>query len=118
MTTPSKSPATLPYKIGFIGAGQMALALAKGFMSSGLLPPSQVMASAPSNRNLLLWEQLDANTSHDNIDVLKECEIIFLAVKPNMFSAVMDDLDEKVKELKVKSEQQTSPDIEDASDLG
>jgi pyrroline-5-carboxylate reductase len=32
----------LPYKIGFIGAGQMALALAKGFMASGLLAPSQV----------------------------------------------------------------------------
>jgi pyrroline-5-carboxylate reductase len=42
MTTPSRSPATLPYKIGFIGAGQMALALAKGFMASGLLAPSQV----------------------------------------------------------------------------
>ena len=43
MTTPSRSPATLPYKIGFIGAGQMALALAKGFMASGLLAPSQVL---------------------------------------------------------------------------
>ena len=78
------------------------------------------MASAPTNRNLLLWEQLDAFTSHENIDVVKDCDVIFLAVKPNMFSAVMDDLDEKVKELKVKSEQQntSSPDIEDASDLG
>ena len=43
MATTSKSPCTLPYKIGFIGAGQMALALAKGFMASGLLAPSQVI---------------------------------------------------------------------------
>jgi len=42
MASGPKSPATLPYKIGFIGAGQMALALAKGFMASGLVAPSQV----------------------------------------------------------------------------
>ena len=45
----------------------------------------QVMASAPSNNNLLLWGQLDADTTHDNSDVLRECDVIFLAVKPNMF---------------------------------
>ena len=45
----------------------------------------QVMASAPSNTNLLLWEQLDADTTHDNSDVLRECDVIFMAVKPNMF---------------------------------
>ena len=43
------------------------------------------MASAPSNNNLLLWGQLDADTTHDNSDVLRECDVIFLAVKPNMF---------------------------------
>ena len=32
----------LPQKIGFVGSGKMALALAKGFMSEGLVSPSQV----------------------------------------------------------------------------
>ena len=29
-------------RIGFVGGGQMALALGKGFMQSGLVAPSQV----------------------------------------------------------------------------
>ena len=32
----------LPQKIGFVGSGKMALALAKGFMAEGLVSPSQV----------------------------------------------------------------------------
>jgi hypothetical protein len=30
-------------KIGFIGAGKMAMALAKGFISANLIQPSQVL---------------------------------------------------------------------------
>ena len=32
----------LPHRIGFVGGGQMALALAKGFMAAGLVAPDQV----------------------------------------------------------------------------
>ena len=34
--------ACLPHRIGFVGGGQMALALAKGFMAAGLVAPDQV----------------------------------------------------------------------------
>jgi len=33
----------LKQRVGFLGAGQMALALAKGFMASGLVAPDQVL---------------------------------------------------------------------------
>ena len=33
---------SLPHKIGFVGGGKMALALAKGFMAAGLVSPDQV----------------------------------------------------------------------------
>ena len=36
------SESILPHRIGFVGAGQMALALAKGFMAAGLVAPDQV----------------------------------------------------------------------------
>ena len=32
----------LPHRIGFVGGGRMALALAKGFMAAGLVAPEQV----------------------------------------------------------------------------
>ena len=37
-----KSVSKLSQRLGFIGGGQMALALAKGFMQAGLVAPTQV----------------------------------------------------------------------------
>ena len=41
--------ACLPHRIGFVGGGQMALALAKGFMAAGLVAPDQVSERTYSN---------------------------------------------------------------------
>jgi len=80
----------LPQKIGFVGSGKMALALAKGFMAEGLVSPSQVFASAPSDTNLQKWRELGATTSHKNTDVIKASDVVFLAVKPQMFQTVIE----------------------------
>ena len=44
----------LPQKIGFVGSGKMALALAKGFMAEGLVSPSQVNLSTHLFASLLV----------------------------------------------------------------
>lgn len=80
-------------RIGFLGGGQMALALGKGFMQSGLVAPSQVMVSAPTDTNLALWRELGAQTTHDNADVVLGCDVIFLAVKPHIFPEVLAALE-------------------------
>ena len=92
----SLPPEALKQKIGFIGGGQMALALVNGFMSSGLISPSQVLASAPSDNNLKVWRDLKANTTHDNSEVIKSCDFIFLAVKPHIFPKVLRNLRESL----------------------
>ena len=71
-------------KIGFIGGGQMATALAKGFISSGLVQASNIIVSAPSDRNLINWREMQCKTTHDNVQVILEAEIIFFAVKPHL----------------------------------
>ena len=85
-------PEALALKIGFIGSGQMALALARGFMASGLIGASQVLASAPSDNNLKTWRQLGVETTHSNADIVKQCDVIFFAVKPHIFPKVMRNL--------------------------
>jgi len=87
----------LPQRIGFIGGGKMAMALAKGFMADGLVSPSQVFASAPSDKNLALWRQLGATTSHKNSEVIKAVDIVFLAVKPHIFPSVVDSWRNEVR---------------------
>ena len=83
-------------KIGFIGGGQMALALVNGFLTSELISPNQIMASAPSNKNLKVWENLSASTTHDNAKVIKNSDVIFLAVKPHIFPEVLKKLKESL----------------------
>lgn len=89
--------ACLPHRIGFVGGGQMALALAKGFMAAGLVAPDQVLASAPSDTNLVHWRQLNASTTHVNSDIIRSCDVIFLSVKPHLFSGVIETWQEEVK---------------------
>ncbi|XP_039287799.1 pyrroline-5-carboxylate reductase isoform X2 [Nilaparvata lugens] len=71
-------------KIGFLGAGNMAKAIAFGLIESGLLnSPSQILATAPSMSNLEEWKEKGCNVSHRNADLLEQgTTIIFLAVKP------------------------------------
>ncbi|MCA9039749.1 MAG: pyrroline-5-carboxylate reductase [Planctomycetaceae bacterium] len=83
----------LKERIGFIGAGQMALALAKGFLQAGLITADQLSASDPSDamRNRFV-EQTQATTYSDNLEVVKNSDILILAVKPQYLSAVLAEL--------------------------
>ena len=53
--------------------------------------------SAPSDTNLILWRQLNVSTTHINSDILRACDIIFLAVKPHMFPAVIEAWQKEAK---------------------
>jgi pyrroline-5-carboxylate reductase len=43
-------------KIGFIGGGKMAQAIASGFLLSGLVKPENVIASAVTEGTLGVWK--------------------------------------------------------------
>ena len=98
----------------------MALALGKGFMQSGLVAPSQVMVSAPTDSNLALWRELGAQTTHDNADVILACDVIFLAVKPHIFPEVVAALEiDSIEEPTTKSvDGATSPKMDGCRDEG
>ncbi|KAI7691045.1 hypothetical protein SSS_07045, partial [Sarcoptes scabiei] len=58
--------------IGFIGAGNIAQSLAKGFIRSGKIEPNQIYAAAPSNRNLPRFKELGCNVTNDNAQILSQ----------------------------------------------
>src|SRR5436309_12260754 len=80
-------------KLGFLGAGKMATALAKGFVNAKLLTPELILASDPvaGARNTFATE-VDAKTTAYNPDVLKFAQVIILAVKPDQVSDVLKDV--------------------------
>ena len=79
--------------IGFIGAGKMATALAKGFISAGCCTAEHIIASdvVPSAREYFTAETHSPGVIA-NADVVSHSEILFLAVKPQNMAAVLAEL--------------------------
>ncbi|KAG0710193.1 Pyrroline-5-carboxylate reductase 3 [Chionoecetes opilio] len=81
-------------KIGFIGAGNMAQALAKGFISSGLAQPQHLVAACPpADRHLLQqMESLGCATTHENREAAATSDVVVMCVKPVIMGRVLHDL--------------------------
>lgn len=81
-------------KLGVIGAGNMAEALIGGVLKSGLLPSESVYAcDLSADRREVFSSKLGVNVSASNSDVLA-CDIILLAVKPQVLGDVLAECGE------------------------
>lgn len=80
--------------IGFIGAGQMARALAAGFVKAGLAAPEQILACDPVPAALESFQKAvaGARVLGDNASVGKGADILFLATKPQQIAAAIAPL--------------------------
>ncbi|XP_014262469.1 pyrroline-5-carboxylate reductase [Cimex lectularius] len=87
--------------VGFIGAGNMAQAIAFRMLDSGLVLPSNMIVSATSDRNLELWKQRAVSTTIDNSKVVKNATIVFIAVKPQYFKTAAHSIS-NISDAKVK----------------
>ena len=78
-------------KIGIIGAGNIGCAIAKGRIKQNVTTPSKLYLSR--RRNGLLDEQKKQGlTIADNHSLVKECDIVILAVLPAQAKEVILDL--------------------------
>ena len=81
-------------KIGFLGTGQMATALAAGF-TADLLTAAQICGSDPSDASRERFAAAvgsDCQVADAPQNVLNCADIIFLAVKPQMMTAALGQL--------------------------
>ena len=80
-------------KLGFIGGGNMAEALAHGLLQQKLYKPIDIIVSdVASDRRRKLARTLKVTTTADNAEVLRESSAILLAVKPQTIDAVMAEI--------------------------
>ena len=79
--------------IGFLGAGKMATALARGFIRAGLVTTGEVIASDPSEAaRAAFGKEVGAKTTVSNPEVAKFAEVLVLAVKPDQVGGVLADV--------------------------
>ena len=80
-------------KIGFIGCGNMAKAMITSIIKAALVDPANIFASDGYQAGLDdARSRLGINTTMDNKEVVNECDVIFLAVKPNIYDSVMKEI--------------------------
>ncbi len=85
-------------KLGFIGGGNMAEALARGLLAKRVFKPSDLIASdVDPARRRKLSRGLKLRATADNREVVAEARAIVLAVKPQMMDAVLDELGEAIR---------------------
>ena len=86
------SPAAPP-RIGFLGAGQMATALARGWLAAGLMAVDRALASDPSPQaRQAFTAATDLWTTENNREVAAASDVLVLAVKPQVLAAVLADV--------------------------
>jgi pyrroline-5-carboxylate reductase len=83
--------------LGFVGAGSMAEAMAKGFVSGGVAKFEDIAVSHSGNPlTAKRWRDLGVSVFTSNVDVLNKCDTVFLAVKPHVLPSVLREVVDSV----------------------
>jgi pyrroline-5-carboxylate reductase len=83
----------LKERIGFIGGGKMGEALVKGILKAKLSVADRIIVGdALKERVLLLERETGIKTTRNNKEVVKNADLIFLAVKPNAVGDVLKEV--------------------------
>lgn len=81
-------------RIGFIGAGQMAQALARGWLTTGQCTAEQLCAYDPYPGSVQAFRSAvpGAQLLPDNRGVVERSDVIWLAVKPQQMNAALQSI--------------------------
>lgn len=76
------------HTIGFIGGGNMAYALIGGLLTDGFSPQNIYVTDPEQDKLATLAQQFQVNTGSDNNAAVANCDIVVLAVKPQVLAEV------------------------------
>ncbi len=82
----------MQYTLGFIGAGNMAEAIVRGAIASGVAPAERIIAADRSEERRGVFAELGVTVTEDNTRVVRECEQLLFAVKPQVLPEVAREL--------------------------
>ncbi|MDI9476011.1 MAG: pyrroline-5-carboxylate reductase [Natronincolaceae bacterium] len=80
-------------KIGFIGAGNMASTIINGLVNSFKDINNKIYVTDINKEKVeKLRDGLNINLCENNTELVKRCDIIFLAIKPNAYQSVLKEI--------------------------
>lgn len=87
-------------QIGFIGCGNMGMAIIGGMLNKKIVSSNKIMCSDLNTTNLE-----NASTKYgitittDNNEVAKNADILILSIKPDLYSLVINEIKEVIKTM-------------------
>lgn len=85
-------------KIGFIGCGNMGKAMISGIIASKKINTENILVSTKSiNSKEFIEKEFNINVTLNNEEVVRFSDILVLAIKPNMFREVIEEIKDKIK---------------------
>lgn len=85
--------AAMAIALGIIGGGVMGTAILARLLGAGYYAPSQILVSEPmAERRSQLADQFGIGVTADNTEVVQATDALLLAIKPQVFGAVMQGL--------------------------
>ena len=89
-------------KLGFIGAGNMAKAMMGGIIKNKIISCDEIIASDAYVPGLAATkESLNIETTENNLKVIEEAEVVVLAVKPQYYAQVINEIRDYVRENQI-----------------
>ena len=87
--------------IGFIGLGNMASAIIGGILQNRLVAPEDIVGADRAQAARDAAAEKGVRTADSNIDVVRQANVILLAVKPNVMAGVIEEIRGEVTEDKL-----------------
>lgn len=82
--------------IGFIGCGNMAQAMINSLVKSEIIPVTNIIAS--TSKGQIIQDKFNIRTTTSNIEVASQSDYLILAVKPNIYGIVLQEIKDYIKE--------------------
>lgn len=82
----------MKYDLGFLGAGNMAEAIARAAIDKGVLPPQAMIAADPALARRDVFQAMGVAAAETNAEVIRQSRQVMIAVKPQVMAAAARDL--------------------------
>lgn len=78
-------------KVGIIGCGNLGSSLIRGFLEAGILKAEEMVGSDVDEGKIKRVGELGIKTTMDNRELVKLCDVVIIAVKPDLVESVLKE---------------------------